>query len=264
MNKDIGRYSYDIAFETQVFDGVFWVPVNSLGKTRYTSEEMLEISKLSLKDKKSKISNLYEAIQLFQISEFKGVFDNKDLWINGIHWQTHKTPEEAVLSNEGCCATDTNWLAYFLEDKYEKIGSFCYGNASGDGHITTYIKQGEYYYFIDMMMCRKDSQDYLCEESGSLDHLMNSEWAGFLYKSKNPYDFCGFYRERFKAVNREIPFCFYLRDKSFVSATAVCQNDSEVTFYVPVCDKPCLIYKDTIENHGFLEVEFPQESERIQ
>lgn len=64
-----------------------------------------------------------------------------------MHWQTHKGPEEAVLSNEGCCATDTNWLAYFIGDKYEKVGSFCYGNTDGNGHITTYIKQSEYYYF---------------------------------------------------------------------------------------------------------------------
>lgn len=259
MSKNIGNYFYDIEFETQVYRDVYWVPVNSLGKTRYTSAEMFEISKLPLENKRKKIDNLYEAIQLFQISEFRDCFDNKDFWINGVHWQTHKTPEEAVQLNEGCCATDTNWLAYFIGDKYEKVGCFCYGNIDGNGHITTYIKQGEYYYFIDMMMCRSDSQKFFCKESGSLDDLMHTEWAGFLFKSKFPSDFCQFYIERLKSKNRDAPFCFYIRDTC--SATANVQNGSKVAFYAPTCDKPHLIYKDTIEDHQFLVVELPAEFE---
>lgn len=256
-NKNIGNYFYNIDFETQVHKGVYWVPINFLGKTSYTSAEMLEISKLSLENKKRKITNLYEAIQLFQISEFRGTLDNKNFMINGVHWQTHKEPEEAVLSNEGCCATDTNWLAYFIGDKYEKVGSFCYGNTDGNGHITTYIKQGEEYYFIDMMMCRRDSQKYFCKESGRLDDLMNTEWAGFLFKSKLLSDFCQFYIERLKSKNRDVPYCFYMRDNC--SATAYYKNDSKIVFYVPTCDKPHLIYKDTIDNHQFLEVELPMQ-----
>ena len=220
---------------------------------------MFEISKLSLENKRKKIGNLYEAIQLFQISEFRGCLDNKNFWLNGVHWQTHKTPEEAVLSNEGCCATDTNWLAYFIGDKYEKVGCFCYGNTDENGHITTYIKQGKHYYFIDMMMCRKDSQKFFCQESGSLDDLMHTEWAGFLFKSKIPTDFCQFYIECLKSKNRDVPYCFYMRDTC--SATASYKNDSKVAFYVPTCDKPHLIYKDTIENHQFLEVELPLQFE---
>lgn len=257
MDKDVGNYFYQIAFETQVYNGVYWVPVNSLGKTGYTSADILEICKMPLENKKSKISNLYEAIQLFQISGFKGVLDNKDFYINGVHWQTHKGPEEAVLSNEGCCATDTNWLAYFIGDKYEKVGSFCYGNTDGNGHITTYIKQSEYYYFIDMMMCRKDSQEYFCQESGRLDDLKNVEWAGFLFKSKNPVDFCRFCMEQFRFKQRDVPYCFYMRDARYVTATAALKNGNEIAFYVPTCDKPHLVYKDAIEYHRFLKVALP-------
>lgn len=258
MEKDIGNYFYDIAFETEIFDGVYWVPINVLGKTRYSFEEMLQICKLSPENKKNKINNLYEAIQLYQISEFRGVIDNKDFWINGVHWQTHKTAEEAVFSNEGCCATDTNWLAYFICDKYDKVGSFCYGNTDGNGHITTYIKQDGDYYFIDMMMCRKDSQNYFCKESGCIDHLMNTEWAGFLYKTKNPHAFCQFTIERFRAKNRDVPYCFYMRDSCFVSATGEEKTENEITLYVPACDRPSMIYKDSMANHRFAVVELPE------
>ena len=110
-----------------------------------------------------------------------------------------------------------------------------------------------------MMMCRKDSQKFFCQESGSLDDLMHTEWAGFLFKSKIPTDFCQFYIECLKSKNRDVPYCFYMRDTC--SATASYKNDSKVAFYVPTCDKPHLIYKDTIENHQFLEVELPLQFE---
>ena len=146
-------------------------------------------------------------------------------------------------------------MAYFIGKKKKKVGSFCYGNTDGNGHITTYIKHNDDYYFIDMMMCRRDSQKYFCKESGNLDDLMNTEWAGFLFKSKKPSDFCQFYIERLKSKNRDVPYCFYMRDNC--SATASYVNDRTVVFYVPTCDKPYLIYKDTIENHQFLEVGLP-------
>ena len=62
MNKDIGNYFYDVEFETLVYNDVYWVPVHSLGKTKYTSDEMIEICKLPLEEKRNKIDNLYRRI----------------------------------------------------------------------------------------------------------------------------------------------------------------------------------------------------------
>lgn len=138
MNKNIGNYSNCVQFETEVYHGVYWVPINTLGVSRYTNGEMTEISRMPLEKKKERIGNLYEAVQLFQVSGFRGILDNKDYQMDNIHWQIHKKPEESVLSNEGCCATDTNWLAYFIKDRYISVGSFCYANKDGNGHITTY------------------------------------------------------------------------------------------------------------------------------
>ena len=242
MCKDMGRYSNSIKFETEVYNGVYWIPINTLGASRYSNEEMVKISQMSMKKKKSAIGNLYEAVQLFQVSDFQGIFDNKDYWIDNIHWQIHKSPEQAVLSNEGCCATDTNWLSYFINDKYDLVGSFCYACRDGNGHITTYIEHNNEHYFIDMMMCRKDSQSFLCKENGVLPDLINSEWTGFLYKCKDPVDFCLFNIDRFKAKNRSIPFCFYLRKSSFASATGEHTDERGSTFYVPKNDDPKIIY----------------------
>lgn len=256
MSKDIGQYSNSIQFETEVYNGVYWIPINTLGSSRYSNEEMAEISKMSMEKKRKHIGNLYEAVQLFQVSEFQGISDNKDYWIDNIHWQTHKSPEKAVLSNEGCCATDTNWLAYFINDKYDSVGSFCYACRDGNGHITTYIRHNNEYYFIDMMMCRKDSQDFLCKENGLLSDLMDSEWAGFLYRCKNPVDFCLFNIDRFKAKNRSIPFCFYLRKSSFATATGEHTDERGATFYIPQKDDPLIIYSSDQNNCNVSFVEF--------
>lgn len=257
MNKNTGNYFNDISFETEVYTGVYWIPINSLGKTKYTYEDMEQILKLPMEIRKKKIHNLYEAIQLFHVSDFKGTFDNADFWIDNIHWQTHKTREKAVFSNEGCCATDTNWLSYFISDRYDRIGSFCYANEDGNGHITTYIKQNKHYYFIDMMMCRKDSQEYFCKENGNLNELLKSEWVGFLFRCENPIDFCHFYMERLKAKNRNIPYCFYMRDTEQVTATGCYKDDNRIVFYIPYCDNPYIIYEDDDKNHKLCFVKLP-------
>ena len=52
MSRDIGQYSNNIKFETEVYNGVYWIPINTLGASRYSNEEMAEISKMSMEEKK--------------------------------------------------------------------------------------------------------------------------------------------------------------------------------------------------------------------
>lgn len=257
MNKDTGKYIDDINFEVDVYPGVKWVPLNTLGKTRYSNEDINEITKLPVEIRKNKISCLYEAVQLFQSCGFKGTYDNVDHYIDGIHWQTHKTCEAAVISNEGCCATDTNWLSYHIEGRYDKIGSLGWANPDGNGHIITCIMNSGKYYFIDMMMCRSDSQSFMCSENGNADELFSSEWSGFLFCCENPVDYCLFTVERFKAKRRIPPFAFYLRNTTQVTATGSLDNGS--TFYIPNCDNPYLVWKINDDNYKMLFVELPQQ-----
>ncbi|MBQ2916305.1 MAG: hypothetical protein IJE51_05890 [Clostridia bacterium] len=261
-DKDLFNHFDSVQFETEVYPGVYWVPLNTLGKTRYTNEQVKEFVSLSAQEKKEKINNLYEAVQLFQASEFRGVYDNVDHKINSnILWQTHKNQIEAVKSNEGCCATDTNWLAYFIQDKYDKISSFCYANEDGNGHITTCIQQNSEFYFLDMMMCRNDSQPYLSKETGILSDLLEKEWAGFLYKCKDPLDFCKFHISRCAEKNRSIPFGFYMRETNCVFATGAEITKNGITFLIPKNENPWVIYcnKDTSCKLLFTDVPKPIE-----
>lgn len=89
-------------YEIKVYDDVYLVPVRQLGGTRYTNTEIKAMLKLTPEEKRQRISTLYEAIQLYQASNFRGVFDNVPL--NG--WEVHKPGYHAVRTNEGCCAAD--------------------------------------------------------------------------------------------------------------------------------------------------------------
>ena len=238
---NIGNYRQDADFCIPVFEGVDWVPLNTLGKTRYTNAQMKEIAVLPLPERKSRIATLYEAVQFFILSGFRGAFDNEDVFIGDTLWQKHKSPEQAAASSEGCCATDTNWLAFYLRGRYPEMGSFCYANRDGNGHITTYIRTGGFYYFIDMMMCRLDSQAFFSPESGNLRDLARSEWAGYLYRAENAVDFCRFAMDRFAAMGRDRPFCFYLRRRPDVTATGLRLSEDAAVFHVPTCDHPSIL-----------------------
>ncbi len=259
MTKDTGNYSNSIEFEVEVYPGVFWIPINTLGKSRYTSVEMASISVMSPEEKKERISNLYEAVQLFQASAFRGTLDNINNWLTeDLLWQTHKAPYCAVLSNEGCCATDTNWLAYFLDGKYDAIHAFCYANEDGNGHITSCIQQDDWFYFLDMMMCRNDSQRFLCKENGVLAELLGGEWAGFLYKCKDPLGFTQFHISRCQDKSRPVPFCFYMRDTAQVFATGLSLASNEITLLIPRNENPRILYCDETSSAKVLIVDLPK------
>ncbi len=258
MSYDIGNYLYDASFRYEVYPGVMQVPVRTLGQTRYTNEEMADIVRLPIDERRKLIGNLYEAIQLFQASGFKGRLDNHDEYVDNVHWQTHQDPEAAVASNEGCCATDTNWLSYFLKDRYDSIGSFCFGHSDQNGHITTCITHGGLHYFIDMMMCRKDSQPYFDREDVPPEKRQKPEWTGLLYACEDPVQMCRFYTHRFQAMNRLAPYCYYLRQSDRVTATGCgCDDHHIVTFYAPACDHPQLLFLDPSSPHRFSIVPLP-------
>ena len=151
----------------------------------------------------------------------------------------------------------TNILAYFISGKYQAVYSFCYANEDGNGHITSCIKQNDWFYFIDMMMCRNDSQVYLCQENGVLKDLWNSEWAGFLYKCNNPVDFCRFHINNCQRKNRVWPFCFYIRETEYVFATGLSMRCDGVEFLIPDNEKPTILYLDEASRAKLCITKFP-------
>jgi hypothetical protein len=195
MRKDTTNLRSGAQFEIEVFPRVYWVPANALGRTRYTDEDIYSMLALAPEIKRQKIDNLYEALQLYQASKFKGRIDNVRVLEEdtGVLWVFHKSGFDAVRTNEGCCAADSNWLSYVLNGKYEKIGCFGWYQPDGNGHIINYIKSDGWYYFMDMMMQRYDSVQSTAAEDGNINGYKNNNAFACIYKTKgfDEYiDFC--------------------------------------------------------------------------
>ena len=129
------RYAAD--YEVEVADGVWWVPAVSLGESRYTNSDIAKMVNTRPGQKREKLATLYEALQLFQIGNFANGNDNQRIAERGVNWEHHKPGYHAVRTNEGCCATDSNWLNYILWQDYDEVGFLAYSQSDGGGHILT-------------------------------------------------------------------------------------------------------------------------------
>ncbi len=194
-NYDTHNLRYGADFEKRVTGGVYWVPVNTLGKSSYKNDEIAEMVNNSPETKASKIDTLYEALQLFQISNFKTANDNQKIREGDINWEHHKPGYHAVRTNEGCCATSSNWLNYILKDDYEEVGFIAFSESDGSGHVFNYIKHGGYYYFIDLTHYRLDFMRGTSVETGDvLDYVGSDRVAGNLHKTKSIDAYIAYYR----------------------------------------------------------------------
>jgi hypothetical protein len=196
---DTGNLRIGADYDIEVADDVFWVPVNRLGLSRYTKDDIINMLPLSPEEKQSKIGVLFEAIQLYQLSNFRSVFDNVKLMQNNLCWNYHKPGYHAVRTNEGCCASNSNWLSYLLNGKYEQMGFIHYSQRDSNGHIMNYIFHKGWYYFIDMMMYRIDSLPYAGIETGTQKGYKDNELiAGNFFKSRVPISYVKYCLQKHK------------------------------------------------------------------
>ncbi len=172
--RDLLTLRYDANFSVEVYPGVYWVSARTLGDSRYTNAEISAMLPARPEEKQMDISTLYEALQLYQIGGFYASDDNIRLPENGVNWEHHKPGYDAVRTNTGCCATDSNWLRYILDGDYDEVGYIATSQRDGSGHIYNYILQGGQYYFIDLTHYRTD-WIATAVESGSMDDYYASD-----------------------------------------------------------------------------------------
>lgn len=193
---DTANLRYNADFEKQVADNVYWVPAKKLGNSNYTNKQIAAMVGNSPEEKQKTIKTLYEALQLYQICGFKDANDNLRIKENGIDWEHHKPGYHAVRTNEGCCATDSNWLNYILKSDYNEVGFIAFSQTDGSGHIFNYIKDNGYYYIIDLTHYRLDFLTNSAVESGDLNAYNNSDCiGGNIHKAKSLEDFVNYYRK---------------------------------------------------------------------
>ncbi len=195
--RDLETLRYDAAFELEVAPGVKWVPARTLGDSRYTNAEVYSMLKTSPEDKQNAVSTLYEALQFYQVGGFYSSDDNVRINENGVNWEHHKPGYDAVRTNTGCCATDSNWLNYILRGDYDEIGYIATSQRDGSGHIYNYLKQEGFYYFIDLTHYRTDWVA-TAVESGDLNDYYSSDFVlGNIHKTASVQAFVDYVQSAF-------------------------------------------------------------------
>ena len=248
---DTPNLRFNADFNIEVADDVFWVPVNSLGKTKYSNEQIAAMVNLSPEQKQASIRTLFEAVQLYQISKFKGIYDNIKISEEGIEWEHHKPGFDSVRTNEGCCASDATWLTYILKNDYEEIGTCGFGQHDGNGHIINYIKHDGWYYFIDMMQYRADSLPTSGTETGQIkDYLKAYEAAGGnFHRSKS----ISSYVEYLKKSLKHTP-CFFITCRKDYCPPIGLRSANGITYFIyPEEDGIESHYMDTLKTEVGVE-----------
>ena len=223
---DMDNLRHEADFAIQVADGVWWVPVRSLGASRYTNQEIAGMAEHSPEQKQEEISTLYEAVQLFQISGFTYTEDNVDIPEDGINWEHHKPGYDAVRTNTGCCAASADWLNYILSGDYE-MGFIGWSWPDGNGHVFNYIFQDGWYYFIDLTHYEGG---LVTPESGSMAAYRHNERPlGSLHKAKDPETYVKYYL----GMAADPPATFRLYQEENVVPSAAAEVDGQMTVYYP-------------------------------
>ena len=199
-DRDLAALRCDAGFEIEVFEGVYWVSASALGKTRFTNAQVYRLLSDTPEEKQAEISTLYEALQLYQIGDFRSADDNIRVEENGIDWEYHTPGRLAAENNSGCCAADSAWLRYILDGDYDELGYISTSQRDGSGHIYNYIRDGEWYYIIDLTHYRNDADIGLTTviENGDIDSYMRSDRVlGNIHRTKDLRYFVNYVQDAF-------------------------------------------------------------------
>lgn len=165
---------YSAEFRVKVYENVYWVPANTLGKPRFAKGQILGFGR-DTEGIRSSINTLYDAVQYIRAIDFKGYDDNIFLEEGGYNWQHHKPGVKALYSNEGSYASISNLANYLLKGNYEDTGFIHYFQKDGTEYVLNYIKYNNKYYMVDLTRYRNDFR-YTSIESGDLKNYYDSDY----------------------------------------------------------------------------------------
>ncbi|GHU76490.1 hypothetical protein FACS189461_4100 [Spirochaetia bacterium] len=207
---------HNAQFEVLISNDLFWVPVNRLGNTRYKNGDIKKLAPLNPAEKKTMVTNAYEAVQLFQIGQFEDREDVLYMEYNGKEWEHHKPGYYAVLDNYGCCSSIAAWFDYLLGDIYQDRGYIMFSRPDGSGHVMNYVFFDNAYYILDLTAMTYEKAGDCCRETGIKKDYIRSKYAtGCCFKTSSISSFVKFHSRiqlfhGFEFLYSKIPSCSYL------------------------------------------------------
>lgn len=238
--ENIGFLRNEANFEVKLYKDLTWVPVNSLGKGRYTNIESVNALLLPPTDRRKLFGNLYEVLQSFLLSNFKYIMDVEYSDFKGVIWEIHKTAEEIVYSNSGCCYAVASWVKYFLDEIYEENGFLSFVRPNGTGHVMNYIRHNGWYYVIDLTPYVLSEKYKMFYESGNkIDYLRSNNVTGILTKCKELKSYALYY-DRLQSVGG-FNFIYFISKEKNVVPIAIRQTDNKIAVIYPnFADVECI------------------------
>ena len=193
-------------FNVSIAPDLFWVPVNSFGKCKYTKEELKTLAS-SLPYNANKFNNLYETIAGFQLIEFKEKNTNIIKTINETTFVDYDSPEQAILKSYGVCSGIASWLNFFLNRFFDESGYIFIYRSTLSGHVINYFVYNGYYYIINLNVMLKKYKNQIPIEDGDFSMFCKKPFFdGCLLKTKNLKSFVRFYEAYTSIANVDFLF----------------------------------------------------------
>ena len=258
MGCDTLNLRHDAHFETLIYKDVFWVPVNILGNSRYSNEELKELSELVSEEKRVVVNTLYEAIQFYQAGGFVITEDNQFVRDKGIEWEFHKPGFYAVQTNNICCTSSANWLSYIIEGKYEDHGFITIYKNTMNTHVLNYIKHEGFIYIIDMYGHAEKFVDMISPETGVINDFRKSKIiTGICFKTKSFESFTNFYA---KFMYLSMPeHLFFQHKTNFIYSCALVEGeDINTVFWSDNLDIKLIPHKQKVSSVTYKFVSPPE------
>ncbi len=198
----------DVKFETLIGKEVYWIPFNSLGKTKYNNGQIRALANLPIKKQRACISNLYEAIQFFQNLEFEILSDKPYFTTpDGLKWQYQLSQEQSCQIRQGSCCEMASWLDYFISPLFDESG-YILIQRPHNGHVMNYFRKDNSYYFVDIEAHHRRYKDTALKETGyRKDYYSTKFFTNALMKSSSIKSYISYYEKIISLA--KLQFAFY-------------------------------------------------------
>lgn len=224
---------HNATFCTRIAKGLYWIPVNKLGKSRYTNKQLFNLtSNKSAQEVQNLKLNAYESLQLMQIVNKFVSDDDIVFWNNGTqNWQLHKSGRFAYETNHGCCASAAAWFRYVISKSYKKIGYVGYIRPDLTGHIINYIYHDSHYYILDPTTQTATNAVDVPVETGSFDTYRKAELStGVCYLAESLFDYAN-YHSRLQKVKGFLFSYYWLSDYECIPPNFVTHDNTYIHLY---------------------------------
>jgi len=235
---DRAKLRYNASYKLPLYNGVFWVPVNTLGKPQLTAEQLKSIPK-SADELKQEINTLYDAItyvQEYNISRD----DRKFLYDDNVIWEHYQTIEDTIAYDIGGSGVMSNLLHYFLADDYDEVGYLVCCLLSGEYEILNYIRENEKYYVFSLNS-NLNSNNKFPPETGSYYNLrISGEILGPLYEADSLESFFEYFRT--ETIKPPVFVAAYTADNIYPVGRIKNNDKTELVFPNEIREKLTIIY----------------------